>query len=124
MKFSDKETVFEELKEFIWEFNDKRNWNYKEAGNPKNLAISVSLEAAELLEFFQWLSLEESRAIKKNPQKLKSIGFEMADVFIYLMKLAKVLDLDLAKVVHEKMIINGRRFPEKRDEKKQGKKVK
>lgn len=94
----------EKLQKDIIEFTKARDWN----GNhdARNLAISVSLEASELLEHFQWLSAEE--AIAKNRDE---IAEEAADVFIYLLQFADVLDIDLKEEARKKIKKNAVRFP-------------
>lgn len=85
-------------------FRDERGW--KKYHNPKDLAISLSLEASELLENFQWKSSKE--AIAKNMENIKD---EMADVLIYLLMLSNELDVDLEKVVEFKLQKNAEKYP-------------
>lgn len=93
-----------ELTAEILKFGDDRGWG----GNrdARSLAISVSLEASELLEHFQWVSAEE--AIQKDKQ---AIVDEAADVFIYLLQLANVLDIDLKEAAQQKMLKNALKYP-------------
>ncbi|KQL37236.1 nucleotide pyrophosphohydrolase [Psychrobacillus sp. FJAT-21963] len=93
-----------ELTEEILKFRDDRGWG----GNhdARSLAISVSLEASELLEHFQWVSSEE--AIQKDKQ---AIVEEAADVFIYLLQLANVLDIDLKEAAQQKLKKNAVKYP-------------
>ncbi|ALC86769.1 nucleotide pyrophosphohydrolase [Bacillus sp. FJAT-22090] len=93
-----------ELTEEILKFRDDRGWG----GNhdARSLAISVSLEASELLEHFQWVSSEE--AIQKDKQ---AIVEEAADVFIYLLQLANVLDIDLKDAAQQKLKKNAVKYP-------------
>lgn len=86
------------------EFRDQRNW--KQFHNPKDLAISLVLEASELLENFQWKSSEQ--AVQ---EKSKNIEEEMADVFTYLLLLSNELDIDLEKAVIDKIAKNARKYP-------------
>lgn len=92
------------LQKEIIEFTQARNWD----GNrdARNLAISISLEASELLEYFQWGTAEEVLAAQKD-----EIAEEAADVFIYLLQLADVLGIDLKEEAHKKMLKNANRFP-------------
>lgn len=87
------------------EFRDKRNW--KQFHNPKDLAISLVLEASELLENFQWKSSEQSVR-----EKSESIEEEMADVFMYLLLLSNELGIDLEKAVIDKIAKNAKKYPE------------
>lgn len=88
----------------IKDFNDDRGWG----GNhdARNLAISISLEASELLECFQWQSAEEAIAHDK-----QAILDEMADVYIYLLQLSELLGEDLIQAAHEKMKKNTLKYP-------------
>ncbi|WP_201716141.1 nucleotide pyrophosphohydrolase [Rossellomorea arthrocnemi] len=88
----------------INKFRDERNW--RQYHNPKDLAISISIEAAELLEDFQWISSEE--AIETN---IENIREEIADVLIYSLMLCSDLDLDIKEIVEEKLLKNGRKYP-------------
>jgi NTP pyrophosphatase (non-canonical NTP hydrolase) len=88
----------------ILKFRDERNW--KPYHNEKDLAISISLEANELLENFQWKSSEE--AVRDSKQNIKE---EMADILIYLVQLADKLDIDLEEEVLEKMKKNALKYP-------------
>ncbi len=103
-----KETI-EECINFVKE----RNW--EQFHNPKDLAISLSLEAAELLELFQWNTSEE--AVEKNRDKMKD---ELADVIVYAIDFATVLGFDLNEIILEKMAKNRLKYPveKARDSKK------
>lgn len=93
-----------QLQEEIRVFTEERGWT----GNrdPRNLAISISLEASELLEHFQWSPSDE--AITANRAE---IAAEAADVFIYLLQFADALDMDLLEAARNKMEKNAKRFP-------------
>jgi NTP pyrophosphatase (non-canonical NTP hydrolase) len=95
-----------ELINKIIEFRDERGWSPYH--NEKDLAISISLEANELLENFQWRSNEE--AIDESEQNIKE---EMADVFIYLLQLALKMDVDLEEEAFKKMEKNALKYPVK-----------
>jgi len=90
-------------------FRDERDW--RQFHNPKDLAISISLEAAELLEQFQWKTAAEVEALLKNDEGRKRIGEEMADVLILLISLADVLGLDLVQAARAKLLDNARKYP-------------
>ena len=77
---------------------------------PKNLSMAVAGEAGELVSEFQWLTAEESKLSKLSPEKLSDIELEIADVAIYLIRLADVLNVDVASVVRKKLAINESRF--------------
>src|SRR5574337_302921 len=88
-------------------FRDARDW--MQFHNPKNLAISINLESAELLEHFQWTSMEESEAHARAARE--EIAEEMADVAIYLFELADNLEIDLLSSVDAKLAKNERKYP-------------
>jgi NTP pyrophosphatase (non-canonical NTP hydrolase) len=98
----------ETLKSEIRAFADVRDWEIFHT--PKNLSMAVSGEAGELVSEFQWLTPEESVKEQLSAEKLKDIKMEIADVALYLFRLADVLDVDLAEVMREKMKINETRF--------------
>lgn len=93
-----------ELTDKVNQFRDDRNW--KQFHNPKDLAVSLSLEASELLENFQWKTSEE--AVKVNLENIKD---ELADVLIYAMLLANDLGLDVEKIVKNKIGKNEMKYP-------------
>lgn len=88
----------------ILKFRDDRDW--KQFHNPKDLAISISLEAAELLEVFQWSGVDVS-----NEGKQDKIREELADVVNYCVLMADVCGLDLDEIVQEKIKINEQKYP-------------
>jgi dCTP diphosphatase len=89
-------------------FADARNWEIFHT--PKNLSMAVAGEVGELVSEFQWLTPEESKGENLSDEKLNGIKMEIADVAIYLFRLADVLDIDIAEVMREKMRINEKRF--------------
>ncbi|MCU7939552.1 MAG: nucleotide pyrophosphohydrolase [gamma proteobacterium symbiont of Bathyaustriella thionipta] len=89
------------------DFAIKRDW--EQFHTPKNLSMALIAEAAELVEHFQWLTPEESKNI--DGEKLKDISHEMADIFIYMLRMAEQLNIDLISATREKMAINEQRFP-------------
>ncbi|RBP03719.1 nucleotide pyrophosphohydrolase [Rossellomorea aquimaris] len=93
-----------QLYEKIIEFRDERNWDANH--NEKDLAISISLEANELLENFQWKTSRE--AVEATHQNIKE---EMADVLIYLVQLADKMDVDLEEEVYKKLEKNALKYP-------------
>lgn len=92
----------------VLEFRDERGWS--QYHNEKDLAISISLEANELLENFQWKSSEEAVA-----HTMQNIKEEMADVFIYLLQLADRLDIDLEEEALKKLKKNAIKYPAPQD---------
>ena len=94
----------QQLMNKINKFRDERNW--RQYHNPKDLAISISIEVAELLEDFQWISSNE--AIETNKENIRE---EIADVLIYSLMLCSDLDLDINEIVEEKLLKNGKKYP-------------
>jgi len=92
----------------IKKFADARDW--EQFHTPKNLSMAVAGEAGELVAEFQWLTAEQSSRSNMSSEKLKDVELEIADVAIYLIRLADVLSVDISKVVRKKLAINESRF--------------
>ena len=99
-----------ELSERLAEFARRRDW--EQFHSPKNLSMALAGEAGELLEHFQWLTEAQSRALPAD--KKEAVALEMADIFIYLLRLAERLDIDLVDAAWRKMAINEQRYPAER----------
>lgn len=91
------------------EFAAARDW--EQFHSPKNLAIALAVEAAELVEPFQWLSDEQSRLLAERPSDYAQVREEIADVLIYLLRLADRLDIDVEQAVAAKMRLNAEKYP-------------
>jgi len=100
------------LRDIVRKFRDARNW--RKYHKPKDLAIAIMVESAELLELFQWLREDEIDVLVKKPKFIQRISEEMADIFIYLLSLADILGIDLGKSVIEKMKKNEQKYPVER----------
>ena len=100
-----------ELKDLVAEFIKERDWN--KFHNPKNISMSIAIEAGELMEIFQWYTNEECNSdfIEKNRKEIED---EVADVLIYTLSLANVCNLDLKRIITSKMERNYLRFPVER----------
>ncbi len=98
------------LRVALAEFAARRDWD--QFHSPKNLAMALIAEAAELVEHFQWLSEEQSRSLP--PDKLDAVGLELADILIYLIRIADKLGVDLADAAWRKIAINEHRYPAER----------
>ena len=92
----------------IRKFADARDW--EQFHTPKNLSMAVAGEAGELVAEFQWLTAEQSVRSNMSQDKFKDVELEIADVAIYLIRLADVLDIDISEVVRKKLAINESRF--------------
>ena len=101
----DKNTTIEELKILVQQFIDSRDW--QQFHNPKDLAISISLEAAELLELFQW---QQNPVMTAQIQR-KQIRYELADIVIYCLSFASTCNIDITAAIKSKMKINDNKYP-------------
>ena len=98
-----------ELQKKVIEFRDKRDW--AQYHNPKDLAISLSLEAAELLEIFQWKDAEEVEALKSNTASREKVKEELGDILIYALNMCDAVGLDPTDVIVSKLKINEEKYP-------------
>jgi NTP pyrophosphatase (non-canonical NTP hydrolase) len=98
------------LRERLRGFVAAREW--AQFHSPKNLAMALVAEAGELVEHFQWLTEAQSAALP--PEQLAAVRLEMADVLIYLLRLADVLEVDLLAAAADKMALNEQRYPAER----------
>jgi dCTP diphosphatase len=106
---SDAETTVAELRALIRDFVDRRDWRQFHA--PKNLAMSLAIEAAELMEHFQWISTEESREIAADSEAWGEVSDELADVLCYAFAMANELNIDVSTAFRRKMIKNEKKYP-------------
>ena len=90
------------------DFADERDWN--QFHNPKNLAMALSVEASELVEIFQWLTPDQAESIMES-SKNEHVKEEMADIMIYLIRMADKLNVDLEKAVADKVLKNSKKHP-------------
>ena len=106
---SDKITTIQELRDLIQVFVKERDW--EQYHNPKSLALSIAIEAAEIMERFQWLTQEESTLSMQDPEQCRSVEDELADVMIYCFALANQADIDVSSAVRSKLSRNQGRYP-------------
>jgi dCTP diphosphatase len=99
--------TLDHLKTRLREFAVVRDW--EQFHSPKNLAMALIVEAAELVEHFQWLTEEQSATLP--PDKLAEVEQELADIQIYLIRLVDRLNIDLEQAVNAKIALNERRYP-------------
>ena len=109
MQSSDKDTTVAELRKLVADFVAERDWSQFHA--PKNVSMALAIEAAELMEHFQWLTLEASRELSSQPEKLAEVAEELADVIGYSFALANELGLDISSAVRAKMVKNAQKYP-------------
>ena len=101
------ETDFDQIRKRVRQFVVEREWD--QFHSPKNLSMALIVEAAEMVEHFQWLTEEQSSNL--SPEKLAEIELELADIQIYLISLAEKLQLDLVAAVDKKLALNARKYP-------------
>jgi len=97
----------EHLQERLLQFARERDWEQFHA--PKDLAMDLIVEAAELVEHFQWLNEAQSESLPED--KRQEVAFELADIFIYSLRLSQRLGIDLLDTVEKKMAINEQKYP-------------
>ncbi|MEJ2643823.1 MAG: nucleotide pyrophosphohydrolase [Gammaproteobacteria bacterium] len=102
--------TLEGLRRRLAEFADARDWD--QFHSPKNLAMALIAEAAELVEHFQWMTQAQSQALE--PERRERVRLELADILIYLVRIADRLDMDLVQAASDKIAINESRFPVER----------
>lgn len=106
---SDSDTTIQFFKDRIAKFVKERDW--EKYHHPKEVAISISIEAAELLELFQWIEKEHIVKIKKNEKAMKEIKEELADIMDYCLALANQLDIDVSQALYDKIRKNEEKYP-------------
>lgn len=106
---NDENTVVRALIIEVREFLHERDW--EKYHTPKDLAESICIEAAELLQLFQWIKPEESDQFKNDPSKVHQIREELSDVVIYCLSMANTLNLDLTQAVLDKIDQNKKKYP-------------
>src|SRR5687767_13139931 len=99
----------EALTAALRQFADERDW--AQFHTPKNLVMALVGEVGELIEHFQWLTPEESAAVMNDETSARQIADELADVFIYLLRLSDILGVDLLEAARAKLEANARRYP-------------
>ena len=95
------------LRDALRQFAHARDW--EQFHSPKNLAAALSVEAAELLEHFQWLTEDESKNL--STESRHAVSLEAADVLLYLIRLSDKLNIDLIAAAKEKMLLNAEKYP-------------
>ena len=98
---------FEHLKLRLRDFAEERDWD--QFHSPKNLSMALIAEAAELLEHFQWLTEKQSSELSGD--KLVEVGLEIADIQIYLIRIADKLGVDVLEAVEKKIALNEAKYP-------------
>lgn len=98
------------IQQAVRQFRDDRNW--QQFHSPKNLSMSIAIEAAELMEHFQWLTTEQATTlVKDNPEARSAITKELADVLIYCFSMADMIECDVAEIIFDKLAKNNEKYP-------------
>ena len=100
------------LSDTLRDFAAARGW--RAYHTPKNLAMSMAIEAAELMEHLQWVDVAESRALLQDPDGRSAVGSELADVLAYCLSLASIGGYDVTTILRAKMAANARKYPVER----------
>jgi dCTP diphosphatase len=105
----DDQTTIADLRTWVKAFVAERDW--AQFHSPKNLSMAIAVEAAELMEHFQWLTIEESESLVEEETTRGQVVDELADVLIYCLSLANVLGVDLSEAIVRKLAHNARKYP-------------
>ena len=105
----DHQTQVMSLRQMVSQFVTEREW--QQFHSPKNLSMALAVEAAELMEQFQWISMEESRT--PEPERRQNVTEELADILCYALAIANELDIDVATAMKNKMVKNRQKYPVK-----------
>jgi NTP pyrophosphatase (non-canonical NTP hydrolase) len=105
----DQKTTVAHLRDMVREFVDERDW--RQFHTPKNLSMALAIEAAELMEHFQWLTPKDSQALAADRAKLSEVADELSDVLCYGLALANELGLDISDSLARKMEKNRAKYP-------------
>ena len=100
------------LRDVVQRFADERDW--QPFHDPKNLSASIAIEAAELMEQFQWLRTDQLGEVRNDSEKMAAVTEEAADVFAYLLSFADAMDIDLSAALVAKMEKNAVKYPAER----------
>ena len=106
---ADAATTLAELKDLVRRFVDERAW--QPFHSPKNLAMGLAIETAELMEHFLWVDCPASHEVARDPARREPIADELADVFCHLLNLSIAMDIDLSDALRAKMVKNAVKYP-------------
>lgn len=106
---ADDAATIADLKTLVRQFVEERDW--QQFHSPKNLAMGVAVEAAELMECFLWVDLPGSYQAARDAKKREAIADEMADVFCYLLAMSNVIGIELSEALRAKMVKNAKKYP-------------
>jgi dCTP diphosphatase len=102
-------TTLAALRTAVAAFVAERDWT--QFHNAKDLAVSICIEAAELLEEFQWHDAAQVTAVSRDPEALERTRLELADILVYCLCLSNALEIDVSQAVQDKLALAGRKYP-------------
>jgi dCTP diphosphatase len=105
----DRTTTVADLRQEVNAFVEKRDW--RPFHNAKDLAVSIAIEAAELLEEYQWRDAAQVAEAGADPEARERVRQELADVLIYCLSLSNALEIDLSDAIRDKLVLSGRKYP-------------
>lgn len=106
---SDQTRTVQQLKDLVQRFVDEREW--QPYHNPKNLAMSIAIETAELMEHFQWWRTDELPALREDAKLMNDVREELADITCYVLSFATTMGIDLADALEAKLVKNREKYP-------------
>jgi len=106
---NDADTTVHQLRQAVQTFVDERAW--RPFHDPKNLAMSIAIESAELMEHFQWLRSEELAALRSDAAQMEQIREELSDILCYALSFANAMEIDVAAALADKLVKNARKYP-------------
>lgn len=106
---SDRDTTLADMRQLVRDFVSARDW--QQFHSPKNLSMALAIEAAELMEHFQWITTDASRTIGQDPAKLAAVSDELADILCYALAIANELEIDVSQAMRSKMKKNETKYP-------------
>lgn len=109
MSTNDADTTVSELKKVMEDFVAERNW--RQFHDPKNLSASIAIEAAELMEHFQWVHSDALDDVRRDEKQMAEIREEVADILAYLVSFATSMNIDLSTALRQKMVKNAAKYP-------------
>lgn len=106
-----KQITLQEIKGLIKKFVRERDW--EQYHSPKNLSMSIAIEAAELMEHFQWLTIEQSKNLLRNNKKREEIEDELADIAIFILDFCNSYKIDIEQSILRKLSKSAKKYPTK-----------
>jgi dCTP diphosphatase len=106
---TDSSATIKQLKQKLARFVKDRDW--EQYHSPKNLSMSIAIEAAELMEMFQWATIEESHHVLKDKKKLEAVKDELADIALFVLEFCNMFDIDLSTAIIKKLKKNVKKYP-------------